>query len=193
MITGIEVLKFGVEDKAEAIKFLSDFGLSKQTTDIEDTELFQTQNGSKIYLFDIADSRLPAAIENGSTLREVTWGVDNDQDLIQFAENLKDVEGFVQSATQVQCRDPNGMTIVFQHSITKDVPEQKTEGINQYGNIQRVNAASPVYEKGEPIAIGHVVFFTPDLAATENFSDSASESDDNPSSCNSLSISASIS
>lgn len=169
MITGIEVLKFGVEDKAEAIKFLTDFGLSKQTTDIEDTELFQTQNGSKIYLFDISDARLPAAIENGSTLREVTWGVDNDQDLIQFAENLKDVEGFVQSATQVQCRDPNGMTIVFQHSITKDVPEQKTEGINQYGNIQRVNAASPVYEKGEPIAIGHVVFFTPDLAATENF------------------------
>jgi hypothetical protein len=53
MITGIEVLKFGVEDKAEAIKFLSDFGLSKQTTDIEDTELFQTQNGSKIYLFDM--------------------------------------------------------------------------------------------------------------------------------------------
>ena len=46
MITGIEVLKFGVEDKAEAIKFLSDFGLSKQTTDIEDTEqkLFKSLN-----------------------------------------------------------------------------------------------------------------------------------------------------
>ena len=32
-----------------------------------------------------------------------------------------------------------------------------------------MNAASPVYEKGQPVAIGHVVFFTPDLAATENF------------------------
>jgi hypothetical protein len=52
MITGIEVLKFGVEDKAASISF-SDFGLSKQTTDIEGTDLFQTQNGSKIYLFDM--------------------------------------------------------------------------------------------------------------------------------------------
>lgn len=32
-----------------------------------------------------------------------------------------------------------------------------------------MNAASPVYEKGQPVAIGHVVFFTPDLATTENF------------------------
>ena len=169
MITGIEVLKFGVEDKADAIKFLSDFGLSQQPSDISETELFQTQNGSKIYLFNIADPRLPVAIESGSTLREVTWGVDNDQDLQQFSQNLKDVDGFEQSAEHVQCRDPNGMTIVFKRSITTDLPEQKTEGINQYGNIQRVNAASPVYEKGEPVAIGHVVFFTPDLAATEQF------------------------
>lgn len=169
MITGIEVLKFGVEDKAEAIRFLSDFGLVQQPSDISETELFQTQNGSKIYLFDLQDSRLPVAIEDGSTLREVTWGVDSDQDLQQFAQNLKDIEGFEQGTEHVQCRDPNGMTIVFKRSITKDLPEQKTEGINQYGNIQRVNAASPVYEKGEPIAIGHVVFFTPDLATTESF------------------------
>lgn len=153
MITGIEVLKFGVEDKAEAIKFLSDFGLVQQPSDISEAELFQTQNGSKIYLFDLHDSRLPVAIEDGSTLREVTWGVDSDQDLQQFAQNLKDIEGFEQGTEYVQCRDPNGMTIVFKRSITKDLPEQKTEGINQYGNIQRVNAASPVYEKGEPIAI----------------------------------------
>ena len=55
MITGIEVLKFGVEDKAEAIKFLSDFGLVQQPSDISEAELFQTQNGSKIYLFDLRE------------------------------------------------------------------------------------------------------------------------------------------
>ncbi|WP_111892882.1 VOC family protein [Acinetobacter sp. MB5] len=169
MITGIEILKFGVEDKAKAIKFLTDFGLSQTTSDIEQTELFQTQNGSKIYVFDLADTRLPQAIEAGSTLREVTWGVESDADLQQLAHNLKDVDGFEQSDHHVQCRDPNGMTIVFQHSITKELPDKKTEGINQYGNIQRINAASPVYDKGEPVAIGHVVFFTPDLETTENF------------------------
>lgn len=169
MITGIEILKFGVEDQAEAIKFLSDFGLKQTTTDIENSVLFQTQNGSKIYVFDVADPRLPPAIEAGSTLREVTWGVDADQDLMQLAHNLKEQAGFVYTTGQLQCRDPNGMTIVFQRSITRELPEQKTEGINQYGNIQRINAASPVYEKGEPVAIGHVVFFTPDLETTETF------------------------
>lgn len=169
MIKGIEILKFGVEDRAQTTKFLCDFGLSQHTSDLDNTELFQTQNGSKLYIFDLADSRLPAAIEAGSTLREVTWGVSEDTDLNHLALCLKDVDGFEQGEGYVQCRDPNGMTIVFQLSITHDVPEQKTEGINQYGNIQRINAASPVYEKGEPIAIGHVVFFTPDLAKTEDF------------------------
>ncbi|MHA3890573.1 VOC family protein [Acinetobacter sp. GXMZU3951] len=169
MITGIEILKFGVEDKADAIKFLSDFGLSQTHSDIENTELFHTQNGSKIYVFDMGDDRLPPAIEAGSTLREVTWGVENDADLQQLAQNLKDVDGFVQADNHIQCRDPNGMTIVFQRSITQELPDKKTEGINQYGNIQRINAASPVYDKGEPVAIGHVVFFTPDLETTEAF------------------------
>ncbi len=74
MIKGIEILKFGVEDRAQTTKFLRDFGLSQHTSDLDNTELFQTQNGSKLYIFDLADSRLPAAIEAGSTLREVTWG-----------------------------------------------------------------------------------------------------------------------
>lgn len=50
-----------------------DFGLSQSTSDIEGADLYQTQNGSKIYLFNCDDDRLPAAIEQGSTLREVTW------------------------------------------------------------------------------------------------------------------------
>ncbi len=74
MITGIEILKFGVEDRAASNKFLADFGLSKSTSDIEGADLYQTQNGSKIYLFNCDDNRLPPAIEQGSTLREVTWG-----------------------------------------------------------------------------------------------------------------------
>jgi hypothetical protein len=36
---------------------------------------------------------LPPAIEQGSTLREVTWGVDSIQDLEDLAARLADVEG----------------------------------------------------------------------------------------------------
>lgn len=169
MITGIEVLKFGVENRQEAKIFLADFGLKAVDSDIDGADLYQTQNGSKIYLFDLADIRLPAAIEAGSTLREVTWGVENKQDFETLAANLANEPGFSRSAERVQCLDPNGMTIVFEKSITHALPQAKTEGINQFGNIQRVNAASPVYEKAEPVAIGHVVFFTPDLETTQAF------------------------
>ncbi|MDP1317397.1 MULTISPECIES: VOC family protein [Acinetobacter] len=169
MITGIEVLKFGVENRQEAKTFLADFGLKAVDSDIDGADLYQTQNGSKIYLFDLADIRLPAAIEAGSTLREVTWGVENKQDFETLAANLANEPGFSRSAERVQCLDPNGMTIVFEKSITHALPQAKTEGINQFGNIQRVNAASPVYEKAEPVAIGHVVFFTPDLETTQAF------------------------
>ena len=170
MITGIEILKFGVEDRAASNKFLADFGLSQTDSDIEGADLYQTQNGSKIYVFDCDDARLPPALEAGSTLREVTWGVENAaQDLPILADRLKAEEAFQATDALVQCLDPNGMTIRFQQSFVKDLPELKTEAINQYGSINRVNAASPVYDKGQPVAIGHVVFFTPDLAKTEQF------------------------
>ena len=169
MITGIEALKFGVEDRQEANTFLADFGLKAVDSDIEGTDLYQTQNGSKIYLFDMTDTRLPKAIEAGSTLREVTWGVENEQDFEGLKANLVNEPGFESTSWYVQCRDPNGMTIVFKKSITHEILTAKTEGINQFGNIQRVNAASPVYEKAEPVDIGHVVFFTPDLPKTQAF------------------------
>lgn len=125
MITGIEILKFGVEDRAASNKFLADFGLSKSTSDIEGADLYQTQNGSKIYLFNCDDNRLPPAIEQGSTLREVTWGVENAQDLEDLAARLADVDGFKRTENTVQCLDPNGMTIRFEQSFVKEVPELK--------------------------------------------------------------------
>ena len=39
MITGIEVLKFGVEDRQEANTFLADFGLKSVNSDIEGADL----------------------------------------------------------------------------------------------------------------------------------------------------------
>lgn len=169
MITGIEGLKFGVEDRAQSNQFLQDFGLNKMPSDIEGADLYHTQNACKVYVFDQYDARLPEAIESGSTLREVVWGVEHDQDLEALKEKLSAEPKFNATDDRVECLDPNGMMIVFQKTITKDIPHAKTEGINQFGNIQRVNAVSPVYEKAEPVDIGHVVFFTPDLKTTQAF------------------------
>ena len=54
MITGIEELKFGVKNRGQANQFLHDFGLTKMPSDLEGTDLYHTQNGCKIYLFDLA-------------------------------------------------------------------------------------------------------------------------------------------
>ncbi|PJG60648.1 VOC family protein [Aeromonas cavernicola] len=167
-ITGIEALKFGVVERAKATAFLADFGLSRAASDIAGADLFLTLNHSRVYLFDVDDPRLPAPFEPGSTLREVVWGVASAACLSQLAERLADDPSLSREADCLRCQDPNGMTLRFQLGGLRSV-ELAVAPINQHGDIRRVNEASPVYERGEPIGIGHVVFFTPDLATTEAF------------------------
>ncbi|WP_116474072.1 VOC family protein [Zobellella maritima] len=167
-ITGIEALKFGVEDRQKAAGFLADFGLTQIQSDIDGADLYSTLNQSRIYLFDADDARLPSAFEPGSTLREVVWGLSDAADLDILADRLAGCEGFVRTADSLSCRDPNGMSLTFRVSSLSPV-ELQVAPINQYGDIRRVDEASPVYERGEPIGVGHVVFFTPDLATTEAF------------------------
>ncbi|GAA3538924.1 VOC family protein [Zobellella aerophila] len=167
-ITGIEALKFGVEDRQKAADFLADFGLTQVPSDIDGADLYSTLNQSRIYLFDADDARLPAAFEPGSTLREVVWGLSDAADLDILADRLSGCAGFVRAADSLGCRDTNGMSLTFRLSRVQPV-ELKVAPINQHGDIRRVDEASPVYERGEPIGVGHVVFFTPDLAATQAF------------------------
>lgn len=167
-IKGIEKLLFGVEDVEKARHFLADFGLGAATSDIQDADLYRTQNQSSLYLFDSNDSRLPPAFEQGSTLRTVVWAVEQAADLDALAERLADVPGFSRDADAVSCQDPNGMWLRFELSSQVAV-EIEVPGINQHGDIRRVDAPSPVYERAQPIGIGHVVFFVEDLEGVEAF------------------------
>ncbi|MCP8687681.1 VOC family protein [Marinobacterium sedimentorum] len=167
-IKGIEELRFGVEDIEQARQFLSDFGLAPGISDVQDAVLFHTQNQSRLYLYDKHDSRLPPAFEDGSTLRTLVWAVEQASDLDALAERLADVPGFARDADSVSCLDPNGMCLRFQLS-TQVAVELIVPGINQHGDIRRVDAPSPVYDRARPIGIGHVVFFVEDLDGVEAF------------------------
>ncbi len=169
MINGIKTLKFGVEDIEKSEQFLKDFGLKALETDISGSLKFSMSNGSSIYVFDKNHDGLPEAFESGSTLREVTWAVNREQDLSILAAKLKNVEGFYQTETAVGCKDPNGMSLRFEVFILETKASEKSAGVNQYGQINRINEPSPVYKQAEPVAIGHVVFFTPELAKTQAF------------------------
>lgn len=169
MLNGIKTLKFGVEDFEKTQKYLTDFGLKSVASDIKDTLKYSLNNGSAVYVFDINDERLPPAFEAGSTLREVTWAVNRQQDIERLAENLKNEPGFEYKNGVVKCQDPNGMTLVFEEAILRPAEDVNSLPLNQYGQINRINQPSPVYKSADPLSIGHVVFFTPDLEKTQKF------------------------
>ena len=170
-IVGIEEFEFGVEDVATCERFVADFGLSRvaDTGGIRGASSVQTLNGSRLTLYPLDDPRLPTAIEAGSTLRRVTWGVASAQALQQLARSLADQPGFVSDAQSCSCRDPNGMTLRFRVSSQRPVALAPSPPINQWGDVRRIDQPSPVYDCATPIGIGHAVFFVDDLEPMERF------------------------
>jgi len=162
-IVGIEALEFGVEDLAVSKRFLADFGLSPV-----DETTFETLNGARLSFAPLDDPQLPPAFESGSTLRRMTWGVDDATALAKLKMRLADQPGFVDRGDLIECRDPNGMTVAIRVSTLQNV-ELEITPINQYGDMRRVDQPSPVYDQAEPVGIGHAVFFVDDLKATEAF------------------------
>jgi len=170
-IVGIEEYEFGVEDLASCGRFLSDFGLSPVSAShgSNGCHSVETLDGSRVTLYPLDDPRLPQAIEPGSTLRRVTWGVASPAALQRLAEALAGQPGYVFNAEGVSCRDPNGMSLRFRLSSRRPVELQPSPPINQWGDVRRVDQPSPVYDKATPIGIGHVVFFVDELEPVERF------------------------
>ena len=75
-ISGIDRVTFGVEDLDLCRRFFTDFGLKLVRSDDAGAD-FETLNGCELHLRRIDDPSLPAAIEPGSTLREVIWSGGN--------------------------------------------------------------------------------------------------------------------
>lgn len=169
-IEGIDAITYGTDQWDEARKFLNDWGLKElQYSNTE--QRFETLNGSQVCVCAMDDASLPQAIEAGPTLREVTWGVDSDADLTRISHALRSAPGFAASAECVQALDPHGLSIVFQRSAKRAVQVQGAL-TNPYGNTQRVDTPSPVYERATPVEIGHVVLFTDRLAQAVSFYES---------------------
>jgi catechol 2,3-dioxygenase-like lactoylglutathione lyase family enzyme len=88
----------------------------------------------------------------------VVWGVKDDATLARIGKALGGL-----SAT-----DPHGLRIVFQKSAKRLLNIQGASS-NPYGNTQRVDKPSPVYERATPVDIGHVVLFTDRVIEAEAF------------------------
>ena len=91
MIEGIDRITYGIEDTPEqwarVRRFFSDWGLHPLAAQASH-ETWETLNGAQVCVRAINDPQLDPAIEPGSTLREVQWGVSDAATLQQLHQQL---------------------------------------------------------------------------------------------------------
>ncbi|MEN9631030.1 MAG: hypothetical protein RJA10_4258 [Pseudomonadota bacterium] len=153
-ITGIEAIVYGIDRTPEAFararQFYSDWGLTL-VSEAPLQQTWETLTGAQVIVRPMDDPTLGPAIEAGPTLRELVWSVPAGSPLAG-------------SATQ----DPHGLCTRFEVTRKRAVAVQGSPS-NPWGRPQRIDAASPVYERATPVDIGHVVLFTDCLAEAVAF------------------------
>lgn len=166
-ILGIDQITYGVDDRATCRRFFLDWGLDL----IEENDrqlVFESQNGCRVVIADIADSELPSAFEDGPTLREVIWGVERAADLEGLRPVLKQAESFVETGGRIGCTDPNGLAVRFQVTRKREVNVVGCPS-NTWDRHLRVDQRGTVYEHARPMEVGHIVLFVTDVARAETF------------------------
>ena len=184
-IEGIDAITYCTDGSAknwdEAKRFFADWGLQsvgpKSPDQSTEVQVWETLNGAQVIVHLPDDPRLPPAIEPGPTLREVVWGVRGQEALNSLAEKatrshetcvISYVNGSKKTVAQVTLTDPHGLQIRFRPSAKRALDVQGA-ATNPWGNTQRVDQASPVYERATPVEIGHVVLFSDCLIEAEAF------------------------
>ena len=167
MITGIDKVVYGVDDIEECARFFADWGLAP-AGERDGAVRFETLDGGEVELRPADDPSLPPAFEPGSTLRRLVWGVANEAELAALQERIAARGPVDCDAEGLSCTDPNGLRQGFRVTRRRD-PGVAATPVNVPGGIGRVDRRSPIYERAEPVEIGHVVLFTPQIDASLEF------------------------
>jgi catechol 2,3-dioxygenase-like lactoylglutathione lyase family enzyme len=167
-VTGIDAVVFGVADMANAERFLEDWGM-RPVVRTSDRLVYETRDGGQVIVRAKDAPDLPPAIEPGNTLREVVWGAADEAALTDTVNGLKAGGDLAEGpGGLVRVRDPNGFSHAFRVSRRTKVVVAPTPA-NAPGTPGRVDRRSPVHDRAEPIAIGHIVLFANDFAAMRGF------------------------
>jgi catechol 2,3-dioxygenase-like lactoylglutathione lyase family enzyme len=163
-ITGIDAVTFGVEDMATATRFLDDWGVKRVGKGI-----YRCADRSEIRIRPLDAPELPPAVEPGSTLREIIWGVDSKRALDAIRHELgRDRAIRAARDRSFHTVDDAGMAIAFR--ITKRIKlKGKPLGFNTPGAPGRIDRPTTYYERATPQEISHVVIGVPDMKSVERF------------------------
>lgn len=150
-ITRIERAVYGVEDVPLCTRFFEDFGLDALRTGV----------GQRIVLRPVDDPALPAALEEGSTLREVVWGVDTQAALDDLRADLeRDREVRVDEDGSLHTLDETGFGLGFAvQEVAEPVVERRD--VNGFGSVTRVNRPLDPPTRVRPLRICHVALNIP--------------------------------
>ena len=154
-ITRVERVVYGVTDLDECTRFFADFGLER----LEDSR-FGTQTGQVVELRPADDPALPPALEPGSTLREIVWGVDTAEALEELAGALAADRDVTHAGGEVHAVDETGFGVGL--AVSAPEPWQgERPGVNRSGAETRWN--QPIRHPGRvrPIRLCHVAVNIP--------------------------------
>lgn len=162
-----ECVTYGVEDMSAARRFWTDFGLTL-TEDADDRLVFETVEKSQVIVRPKDADDLPPAVVEGSTAREVTWGVEKTGDLQEIADAMWDINSLRVEDDVVRVTDPNGYAMAFRVSETQKIAIEPNQ-YNDPGAAGRVDRRGTMYDRATPQIMEHVVYFAPKLDEAEAF------------------------
>lgn len=165
-VTNLESVTYGVDDLDPSIRFWTDFGLTRDDDASPEAPVFHAQDGSSVVLMRKDDPALPTAIEPGSTLREVCFGVRDEDALESIAgELVRDRDVTAGAGGSVHTVDPLGFAISFRVSQRTPVTADELR-FNTPGRPDRINTRGKFHERARPLELTHTVYMIdePDTA-----------------------------
>ncbi|MGE0314095.1 MAG: VOC family protein [Lautropia sp.] len=187
-VLGIDEITYGADDLPACRRFFETWGLAL-VREAEGELVFECLNGCRVVVAATGRDGLAPAIEPGPTLREVVWGVETEDDLDRIGAAIADVRGFIDATPasgtaagtgagtatddadgwrRIGCLDPNGLALRLQVTRKRAITVE-CAATNSWNARTRIDRPSTFYERAHPIEVGHVVFFTDDVAAASAF------------------------
>ena len=159
-ILRIESLTYGVEEPEVGIRYFEDWGLETVERGSSGA-VFRTQENQVVQVRAADDPALPPAPDQGSTLREAVWGVDDAAGLDRIgAELAKDRDVRTDGDGALHARDETGFAIGFRIAERKPYAGPTPE-LNLVDAMPRLNRRVAADQRAAPIRIGHVVYSVP--------------------------------
>lgn len=167
-IIGIEAVTFGVKNIAKSKKFLTDWGLKVQKFGAYGAD-YACVDGSEVKIRAFDSRSLPSPIQAGSTVREVTWGVEKKKDLKKLAQELsRDRKLKIFEDGSFSTLDDIGLGIKFCVSKLRNLKPKPLQYNVPGGNV-RVDKPATYYDRATPQTLSHIVLGVPDFKIVESF------------------------